>query len=92
MVETASKPRNDRHSTAAPVITNGTLKPSWWNGASSETGSAWPLSLSAARPTKTTMNTSCVTTRIQLTRVIDSMPIRLRKVTKAMDPATHTQA
>ncbi|MCY1429979.1 hypothetical protein D9M71_459140 [compost metagenome] len=28
MVETASKPRKDRHSTAAPVITSGTLKPS----------------------------------------------------------------
>ncbi|MNV69077.1 hypothetical protein D3C71_1619650 [compost metagenome] len=42
--------------------------------------------------TKTMMNTSCTTTRIQLTRVIDSMPIRLRKVTRAMEPATHTQA
>ncbi|MNV69078.1 hypothetical protein D3C71_1619660 [compost metagenome] len=28
MVETASKPTNDKHSTAAPVMINGTLKPS----------------------------------------------------------------
>ncbi|MCY1444701.1 hypothetical protein D9M71_611850 [compost metagenome] len=92
MVDTASKPRNDRHSTAAPVMINGTLKPSWCKGASSDTGSACPLSLRMDRATKTMMNTSCTTTRIQLTRVIDSMPIRLRKVTRAMEPATHSQA
>ncbi|MNI79591.1 hypothetical protein D3C73_1360600 [compost metagenome] len=92
MVDTASKPRKDRHSTAAPAMTSATLKPSWWNGASNDTGALWSLRLRTDSATKTTMNTSCATTSIQLTRVIDSMPIRLRKVTRAIEPSTHTQA
>ncbi|MNM95448.1 hypothetical protein D3C81_1078940 [compost metagenome] len=71
---------------------SGTLKPSWWKGASSDTGADWPARLLMDKPTNTMMNTSWTTTRIQFTRVMDSIPIRFRKVTRAMEPATHTQA
>ncbi|MNC75949.1 hypothetical protein D3C75_1275740 [compost metagenome] len=42
--------------------------------------------------TNTTMKTNWTTTSNRLTRVMDSMPIRLRKVTRAMEPSTHTAA
>ena len=58
MVDTASKPRNDRHSTAAPAMISGALKPSWWNGASSDTGADCSLRVCTDNATNTTMNTN----------------------------------
>src|SRR5690242_16579990 len=92
-VETASKPKNDRHSTAAPAKTGPTPRavPSPRNGAA---GSTEPdlVTVTIDSTTKTTMKMVWAAMMTKLVRLTETMPMMLSTVTSAMDPTTHTQA
>ncbi|MNN65780.1 hypothetical protein D3C81_1813080 [compost metagenome] len=91
-VETASKPRNDRHSTAAPAIRapKPGCEPSPSSGDSRSSG--WPASDWQDRATNTTMNTICAPTIRLLVLATEWMPTTLSTVTRAIDASAIDQA
>ena len=81
-VDTASKPRKDRHSTAAPAKITPTpvALPSPVHGAARST-LPLPLRVASAITTKVPMKTVCTAMMSALARATETMPTTLRTVT-----------
>ena len=92
-VETASKPRKDRHSTAAPAKTTPRPEavPSPRNGAAMSTPPV-PVRVTIAIARKVTMKTVCTAMMTKLARATDTMPTMLSTVTIATDTTMKTHA
>ena len=92
-VDTASKPRNDRHRIAAPASTglNPGAVPSPLKGAIRSTV---PLCDNVTNDStrNTTMNTACITMIRRLARATETMPMMLSTVTMAIVMSTNTHA
>ncbi len=92
-VETASKPRNDRHSTAAPAI-NG-AKPGWLPSPTKgrlRSSEGMPARCLTAMATNTTAKTNWAPTITLLMPATELMPITLSTVTRPIAASTKTQA
>lgn len=91
IVDTESKPRNERHSTAAPA-TNGPNLPAPpfpVNGARRPTVRPWPIE-PAASATETTMKIACTPMISMLARATETTPTMFSTVTMAIDASTKT--
>ena len=94
MVETASNPRKDRHSTAAPASTGPRPTPlAPPSPVKGRPGSKLPVAIVLiASATKTTTKTAWIAMMIEFALSMVVMPTMLRTVTSASDPRnpTHT--
>ena len=92
-VETASNPRKDRHSTAAPaaMTPNPPADPSPVSGAIRST-LPLPEIFTSASTTNVMMKMVCTAMMTMLARATETMPMMLRTVTIAIPTRTNTQA
>lgn len=88
-VDTASKPRNDRHRIAEPAKI---ACASPYAGSASAGSSPAPAATCAAAATNTAMNTSWLAIRIRFTRLTSRMPTMFNPVTSTMLATIHTLA